>query len=177
MGDNNNNNKAGGAAGALSVWVGDKKLEFGQRDFAVLAPDEWVAVCPPSMVPKVGVVKFKRAEANLWQPVILALPTLVYCGAWKTEFGCSWKSAVKLAYAGFVEYQRLLPRRIAINLESFFEHSRKVKADRHFWTPERRRRMADVEEDLRAGRVEPEEDEDEDANRGDLRQGERLPGL
>lgn len=119
--------------------------DFRQGDFSQIQPDQWVAVCPPAMVPKMGVVKMMRVEGGLYQPVILALPSLVHAGQWKAEiYGCSWYSVVRLAMADFVQYHRPSPRTTCIVLESYFEHLQATKDDFHFWTPERIARLEAV---------------------------------
>ena len=51
-----------------------------QRDFAEIAPGVFVTPCPPKWAPKVGLVKFMRVEANLYQPVIQAMPIMLMVG-------------------------------------------------------------------------------------------------
>lgn len=150
-------------------------VEVAQRDFAEIAPGEFLCACPPKFAPKIGVVKLMRAERGLYQPVIQALPSLVWSGEWRPAlYGCSWRSAVRLALAGFIEYQRPVPHKISIVLESFLEHCRRVKAEPNFWTPERQQRLAEAEGMVRLVETSEEPEGGNDANRGDLAS---LPGF
>lgn len=131
-------------------------LAVSQRDFFELAPDQFVAVCPPQHAPKIGVVRFMRAEGGLYQPVIEALPALVHHRQWKPDvYGCSWYTVLRLAAADFVESMRPGPRTTCIVLESYFSHLTRTREDPGFWSPENLRRFE-------AARVRAQDLEDEE---------------
>lgn len=133
-------------------------VRFEQRDFCEIAPDEFIAACPVAQVPRIGVVSWKRAEGNLWQPVVQTLPSLVHRGQWKPEvYGCSWYTVVRLALAGFVEFVKPGPRTTAIALDTYFAHLTLTKDDPWFWTAERLAAFDDVK--LRAAKAAEEDDE------------------
>lgn len=147
-----------------------EKVEMAQRDFAEIYPGEFVGPCPVKYAPKVGYTHFMRVEGGLYQPVIHALPLLVGWSQWKPEiYGCVWKSAVKLALAGFVDYVRPVPGRICLSVDSYFEHLIAVRRDPHFWTTERRLRLAEAEEGLnrlqREAKSSGEEEENEEGQK------------
>jgi hypothetical protein len=136
-----------------------------QRDFVEIAPGEFMAQAPVRFAPKVGVVKFVRVEANLYQPVIQALPLLVTRAAWREDlYGCGWKTAQSLAFAGFVEYRRPAPGKMSLVVESWLDHLN-ASNDPNFWTLERRRALAEARSVLTrmksAGEEDVEDDEEE----------------
>jgi hypothetical protein len=140
----------------------NQTIEVAQRDFAEIFPGEFVCPSPPKYAPKVAVVKLMRVEGGLYQAVLRALPLLVGASDWKPElYGCSWKSAVRLALAGFIRYERPVPQRIVVDVESFYDHRVKVRKEPHFWTVERRARLASADDDLARLKPDLEEDEEE----------------
>jgi hypothetical protein len=147
-------------------------VEIPQRDFAEIYPGEFMAPCPIKHAPKAGHVKFMRVEGRLYEPVIHALPFLVTAANWTPErYGCSWKSAVKLAMAGFIKYERPVPGRIVIDLDSYFEHRANARRDPNFWTRERRAQLATADETYKAMRHELEDEDDEDTDASERAQG------
>lgn len=136
---------------------------MAQRDFAEIAPGEFAAPCPPKFAPKVGVVKFMRVEAGLFQPVIQAMPVLATAATWKEELmGCGWRTARMLAYAGFVEYSQPAPSKMGIQVESWLEHLAAVRRDPNFWTTERRQRLAEARNTLTRAALMGDDDMDEE---------------
>jgi hypothetical protein len=155
--------KAGsGTVAAVKLFGSGQTVEVAQRDFAEIYPGEFVCPAPPKFTPKVGIVKLIRVEGGLYQAVIRALPLLVAASEWKPEvYGCGWKSAVRLALAGFIKYERPVPGRIVVDVESFFEHRARVRREANFWNLERRAQLASADDDLARMRhdLEPEDDE------------------
>lgn len=152
-----------GTIAQVEILGSGHKVEVAQRDFAEIYPGEFMAPCPARFAPKVAHVKMMRVEGGLYQPVLHALPFLVTAANWKPElYGCSWKSAVKLAMAGFLKYERPVPGRIVIDLDSYFEHRAKARKDPHFWTRERRAQLATADEAYKSLKHELDEEEEEE---------------
>lgn len=155
---------ANGAAKLLiQLLPGQQMIQLAQRDFAQIAPGEFLAACPPQFAPKVGIIKWMRATNGTYQPVIQALPTMVHRSEWRANlYGCSWHTVLRLALAGFVNYVRPSWRATAIELDSYFAHLQEVRNDPDWWTPERRAKLEAVKAHtlpLDEEEVEPEAEE------------------
>jgi hypothetical protein len=135
-----------------------RRLDMDQRDFVEIAPDEFIAFCPPALVPRIGVAKFRRNSAGHWEPIIQALPALVHRSQWKPDiYGCSWYTAVRLALAGFVEFMKPGPRTTSIVLESYFAHLLETRNNPVFWNETRLKLFDEVK--LRAAEVAESDEE------------------
>lgn len=51
----------------------------------------------------------------------------------KLGLGIGYRSLLRLMQAGFVDFEQPAPRTYLVNLQSYFDHVKKCKADPEFW--------------------------------------------
>lgn len=113
-----------------------------QLELFELAPDVLVAAKPVQITaPRMGIVTWVPVGDGLYKSVIETHPTIIDIKDWdKKTLGCSKFVIAVLCEAGYVEAERLSPRTLAINLESYFAHRAKVREDHFFWLDDENRR-------------------------------------
>ena len=110
--------------------------------FETVAPDVKVGTKPPTVqTPRHGIVFFRPENNGLYRPMIETHPNIVHLKDWKeTVYGISKHVIATLVEAGFVEGERVTPKSLLINLESWFAHRLRMREDPYFWTDHDNRR-------------------------------------
>lgn len=101
-----------------------------------VAPGVKSGVKPSQLqAPRLGVVHWEPAGDGLFRPLLETHPAIVALTDWDERlYGCSQFIIKCLVEAGFVEGERLSPRGLTINLESFFQHRAKMRENPWFWS-------------------------------------------
>ncbi len=112
---------------------------FHQMDlFETVAPDVKCAVKPAAMpAPRHGMMTWQASEKHigLFKPMIETHPAVADLKEWNPKiYGVSKDVIRTLVEAGFVEGEKLSPRTLCINLESWFRHRAVMRDDPFFWS-------------------------------------------
>ena len=100
------------------------------------APDVMVGDKPGNVrPPRHGVVFWEPVgDGHNWRPRIETHPALVPLKQWDTKlYGCPRLVIQALVEGGFVEGERISPRCLNINLESWMQHRAMVRSNPWFW--------------------------------------------
>ncbi|GEM_PF-5040509 len=103
-----------------------------------VAPDDQLTLWPDHLpVPEIGVFEWVAQGDGNYKPMIRLHPKLVRMGESTIKelgLGVSYNSLRRLMTGGFVRYVQVTPGNYAVDLQSFYQHIAKVKADPDFWT-------------------------------------------
>ena len=114
-----------------------------QLDLFQIAPEVQVAARPRTLpVPRHGMMRWEPRGDGTYVPLIETHPAVVNLKRWKESlYGCDKEIIMNLVEAGFVEGERVAPRTVMINLESYFEFRSRMRANPWFWQdPDHRER-------------------------------------
>lgn len=114
-----------------------------------ISPDETVADWPDHIpVPsRIGVFEWSAQADGAYKPKIRLQNKMVKMSLDVPEelgLGCSYKTLRRLMIAGFVASEQVSPGQYAFDLQSFYQHRAKVRADPEFWTGANLRRFMEA---------------------------------
>lgn len=112
-----------------------------QLELFELAPEVHVAAKPVRVsAPRVGMMRWQPLPDGSFKPLIETHPAVVDISRWAPAiYGCSRSVITTLVNAGFVEGERLSPRTLTINLESYFAWRTRMRGDPFFWSDQENR--------------------------------------
>ncbi len=120
-----------GAPAEIEIAPGKKTVD--------LAPKQVRRICVADLIPT-GEASTYRAVARVHEAQIRLTPEVLV----KLGLGIRHKTLIRLIKAGFVAGERIAPTSYLFDLESYFSHRDRCRANADFWTGENLKRFRDA---------------------------------